>query len=50
MLTSSREEKDLVQSYKLGVNTYVVKTVDFNQFINAVKQLGAFWAVLNEHP
>jgi CheY-like chemotaxis protein len=50
MLTSSREERDLVQSYKLGVNAFVVKPVDFNQFIDAVKQLGAFWAVLNEHP
>jgi CheY-like chemotaxis protein len=50
MLTSSREERDLVQSYKLGVNAYVVKPVDFNQFIDAVKQLGAFWAVLNEIP
>jgi CheY-like chemotaxis protein len=50
MLTSSREETDLVQSYKLGVNAYVVKPVDFNQFIDAIKQLGAFWAVLNELP
>ena len=50
MVTSSREETDLVQSYKLGVNAYVVKPVDFNQFIDAIKQLGAFWAVLNEIP
>jgi CheY-like chemotaxis protein len=50
MVTSSREETDLVQSYKLGVNAYVVKPVDFNQFIDAIKQLGAFWAVLNEVP
>jgi CheY-like chemotaxis protein len=50
MVTSSREETDLVQSYKLGVNAYVVKPVDFNQFIDAIKQLGAFWAVLNELP
>ena len=50
MVTSSREEKDLVQSYKLGVNAYVVKPVDFNQFIDAIKQLGAFWAILNELP
>jgi CheY-like chemotaxis protein len=50
MVTSSREEKDLVQSYNLGVNGYVVKPVDFNQFINAIKQLGVFWAVLNELP
>jgi CheY-like chemotaxis protein len=50
MVTSSREEKDLAQSYKLGVNAYVVKPVDFNQFIDAIKQLGVFWAVLNELP
>jgi CheY-like chemotaxis protein len=50
MVTSSREESDLVQSYKLGVNAYVVKPVDFNQFISAIKQLGAFWALLNELP
>jgi CheY-like chemotaxis protein len=50
MLTSSREEQDLVRSYKLGVNAYVVKPVDFRAFIDAVRQLGAFWAVLNEPP
>jgi CheY-like chemotaxis protein len=50
MVTSSREETDLLQSYKLGVNAYVVKPVDFNQFISAIKQLGAFWAILNELP
>lgn len=50
MVTSSREETDLVQSYKLGVNAYVVKPVDFNQFITVIKQLGTFWAVLNEIP
>ena len=50
ILTSSREEKDLVESYKLGVNAYVVKPVDFQQFVDAVKQLGAFWAVVNEPP
>lgn len=50
MVTSSREESDLVQSYKLGVNAYVVKPVDFNQFIDAIKQMGAFWAILNEMP
>jgi CheY-like chemotaxis protein len=50
MVTSSREEKDLLQSYKLGINAYVVKPVDFSQFTNAIKQLGAFWAVLNEVP
>src|SRR5436853_416564 len=50
ILTSSREEKDLVESYKLGVNAYVVKPVDFQQFVDAVKELGAFWAVINEPP
>jgi CheY-like chemotaxis protein len=50
MLTSSREEQDLVKSYKLGVNAYVVKPVDFQQFIDAVKELGAFWALINEPP
>ncbi|HEY7511503.1 MAG TPA: response regulator [Vicinamibacteria bacterium] len=50
MLTSSREEQDLVESYRLGVNAYVVKPVDFGQFIEAVKQLGMFWAVVNEPP
>jgi len=50
MLTSSREEQDLVRSYKLGVNAYVVKPVDFKAFIDAVRQLGAFWALLNEPP
>ena len=50
ILTSSREEKDLVESYKLGVNAYVVKPVNFQQFIEAVKELGAFWAVVNEPP
>ncbi len=50
MLTSSREEQDLVESYKLGVNAYVVKPVDFQQFIDAVKNLGVFWALINEPP
>ena len=50
MLTSSREEQDLVKSYKLGVNAYVVKPIDFQQLVEAVKQLGLFWAVLNEPP
>ena len=50
VLTSSHEEKDIVRSYQLGVNAYVVKPVDFHEFINAVKSLGAFWAVLNEPP
>ena len=50
ILTSSREEKDLIESYKLGVNAYVVKPVDFQQFIEAVKELGSFWALINEPP
>jgi CheY-like chemotaxis protein len=50
MLTSSREEPDLAASYELGANAYVVKPVDFAQFVDAVKQVGAFWAVLNEPP
>ncbi|HKQ38661.1 MAG TPA: response regulator [Verrucomicrobiae bacterium] len=50
MLTSSREEHDLIRSYQLGVNAYVVKPIDFRQLLDAVKQLGLFWAVLNEPP
>jgi CheY-like chemotaxis protein len=50
MLTSSHEEKDMMRSYRLGVNAYVVKPVDFHEFINAVKELGVFWAVINEPP
>ncbi len=50
MLTTSREEKDLVRSYKLGVNAYVVKPIAFNEFITAIQDLGVFWAVLNEPP
>jgi len=50
MLTSSREENDLIQSYRLGVNAYVVKPVAFQEFVNAVSNLGLFWAVLNEPP
>ena len=50
MLTSSREEPDLVRSYALGVNAYVVKPVDFQAFVTAVKQVGVFWAVHNEPP
>jgi CheY-like chemotaxis protein len=50
MLTSSREEQDLIKSYELGVNAYVVKPVDFKEFIEAVKQVGVFWAVINEVP
>lgn len=50
MLTSSREEQDLIRSYQLGVNAYVVKPVDFQSFIEAVKQLGVFWAMHNQPP
>jgi CheY-like chemotaxis protein len=50
VLTSSREERDMVASYKLGVNAYVVKPVDFHEFVNAIKELGVFWAVINEPP
>ena len=50
MLTSSGEEKDVVASYQLGVNAYVVKPVGFQDFIEAVKNLGLFWAVINETP
>jgi CheY-like chemotaxis protein len=50
MLTSSREEPDLKKCYELGVNAYVVKPVDFKKFIDAVKQIGVFWALLNELP
>jgi CheY-like chemotaxis protein len=50
MLTSSREEPDLKRSYELGANAYVVKPVDFQDFIEAVKQVGIFWAVINEMP
>jgi DNA-binding NarL/FixJ family response regulator len=49
MLTSSREERDLIQSYSLGVNSFVVKPVDFNAFFEAIQDLGMFWAVIN-HP
>lgn len=50
ILTSSREETDLVRGYALGANGYVVKPVDFDQFISAVSQLGVFWALINEPP
>ena len=50
MLTSSQEESDVMRSYSLGVNAYVVKPVDFKQFIAAIAELGIFWAVLNEPP
>jgi CheY-like chemotaxis protein len=50
MLTSSREEQDLVKSYELGVNAFVVKPVEFNEFFKAIQDLGVFWALLNEPP
>src|ERR1700733_13608133 len=50
VLTSSREEKDMVASYRLGVNAYVVKPVEFHEFVNAIKELGIFWAVVNAPP
>ncbi len=50
ILTSSREEGDLLRSYQLGVNAYVVKPVDFDQFVHAVSELGMFWALINEPP
>ena len=50
VLTSSHEEKDMVASYKLGVNVYVVKPVDFHEFVDAVKEPGVFWAVINVAP
>jgi CheY-like chemotaxis protein len=50
VLTSSHEDKDMIRSYQLGVTAYVVKPVDFHDFVNAVKELGVFWAVINEPP
>jgi len=50
MLTSSREEQDLVRSYNLGVNAYVVKPVAFTEFVSALRDLGLFWAVINQPP
>ena len=50
VLTSSHEERDMFTSYQLGVNAYVVKPVDFHEFVNAVKELGMFWAVINQPP
>ncbi len=50
MLTSSREERDVVESYNLGVNAFVVKPVEFKAFFEAIQDLGVFWAVLNEPP
>ncbi len=50
VLTSSREERDLVESYNLGANSYIVKPVDFAQFTESVRQLGLYWMLLNEAP
>ncbi len=50
VMSSSREEQDHLMSYELGANAYVVKPVKFNEFVNAVKQIGAFWALINEPP
>ena len=50
MLTSSREERDLIASYQLGVNAYVVKPVSFSEFVSAIQGLGVFWAIINEPP
>jgi CheY-like chemotaxis protein len=50
MITSSREEQDLIRSYHLGVNAYVVKPVDFQKFVESIKQVGFFWAIINEPP
>jgi CheY-like chemotaxis protein len=50
VLTSSHEERDMVASYRLGVNAYVVKPVDFHEFVNAVRELGIFWAIINQPP
>ena len=50
MLTSSREERDVVTSYELGVNAFVVKPVDFTEFFKAIQDLGMFWAIINEPP
>jgi DNA-binding NarL/FixJ family response regulator len=50
MMTSSREESDLITSYQLGVNSYIVKPVDFQQFVESTRTLGLYWLLLNEAP
>ncbi len=50
VLTSSKEESDIIESYKLGVNAYIVKPVDFDQFVKAISALGLFWLVVNQPP
>jgi two-component system response regulator len=50
MLTSSKEESDIVRSYELGVNSYIVKPVDFDKFVEEVSKLGVYWAVMNKVP
>jgi two-component system, response regulator len=50
VMTSSREDRDLEQAYQLGVNSYIVKPIDFEQFTEVVRQLGLYWLLLNEHP
>ena len=50
VLTSSKKEKDIIESYRLGVNSYITKPVDFDKFINSVQELGLYWLLLNEPP
>jgi DNA-binding response OmpR family regulator len=50
VLTSSREENDMVESYKLGVNSYIVKPVDFDKFIDSVRNIGLYWLLMNQQP
>jgi two-component system, response regulator len=50
VLTSSKEERDIIESYKLGVNAYIVKPVEFDKFVKAVSEIGFFWLILNQRP